>query len=36
MHSRTGMANEYLGEEFMDLVKFWSKAEKEMLAWLYD
>lgn len=38
MHSRTGMANEYLGEEFMDLVKFCvKKAEKEeMLAWLYD
>ena len=28
MHSRTGMANEYLGEEFMDLVKFCVKSRK--------
>ena len=38
MHSRTGMATEYLSEEFMDIVKTCvAKAEKEnMLAWLYD
>ncbi len=38
MHSRTGMATEYLSEEFFDFVKFCAeKAEKEgMLAWLYD
>jgi len=38
MHSRTGMATEYLGKEFMELVKTCiKKAEKEnMLAWLYD
>ena len=38
MHSRTGMATEYLSEEFMDLVKACvDKAEQEeMLAWLYD
>lgn len=38
MHSRTGMATEYLSEEFMELVKACvAKAEKEnMLAWLYD
>lgn len=38
IHSRTGMATEYLGKEFMELVKDCvEKAEKEnMLAWLYD
>ncbi|MBQ4517898.1 MAG: hypothetical protein II997_04830 [Clostridia bacterium] len=38
MHSRSGMATEYLSEEFMNLVKACrDKAEKEeMLAWLYD
>lgn len=38
MHSRSGMATEYLGEEFMNLVKACrDKAEEEnMLAWLYD
>ena len=38
MHSRTGMDNIYLGDEFMDLIKFCADtAEKEnMLAWLYD
>lgn len=38
IHSRTGMATEYLSDEFMDLVKVCvDKAEKEgMLAWLYD
>lgn len=38
MHSRTGLATKYLGEEFMELVKVCvDKAEKEnMLAWLYD
>lgn len=38
MHSRTGMATEYLGDEFMELVKTCvKKAENEnMLAWLYD
>lgn len=38
MHVRSGMGNEYLGEEFMSLVgDCTSKAKKEkMLAWLYD
>lgn len=38
MHSRTGMATEYLGSEFMELISACvEKAEKEkMLAWLYD
>ena len=38
MHSRAGMGTEYLGEEFMELVKACrDKAEEEnMLAWLYD
>ena len=38
MHSRTGMATEYLSDEFMDIVRACvEKAEKEqMLAWLYD
>ena len=38
MHSRDGMDNEYLGEEFMGLVKACvNKAKREsMLAWLYD
>ena len=38
MHSRSGLATEYLSDEFMDMVKFCrDKAEQEnMLAWLYD
>lgn len=38
MHSRTGLATEYLSDEFMDMVKACcEKAEQEeMLAWLYD
>ena len=38
IHSRAGMATEYLGDEFMRLVKSCvRKAKKEdMLAWLYD
>ncbi len=38
MHARSGLATEYLGEEFMDLVEACvNKAKKEkMLAWLYD
>ncbi len=38
MHSRVGMAMEYLGKPFMDIVKFSvEKAKKEnMLAYLYD
>lgn len=38
MHSRAGMATEYLSDEFMCLVKACrDKAEKEhMLAWVYD
>lgn len=38
MHSRTGMATPYLGDEFMELIKTCvetAKSEK-MLAWLYD
>ena len=38
MHSRTGLATEYLGEEFMHMVRACAeKAKREnMLAWLYD
>jgi len=38
MHSRSGMATEYLSEEFMELIRTCrDKAEEEgMLAWLYD
>ena len=38
MHSRSGMDTEYLGKDFMELVKACvDKAEDEdMLAWLYD
>lgn len=38
MHSRDGMDNAYLGDEFMGLVRACTdKAKKEeMLAWLYD
>lgn len=38
IHCRTGMANEYLGEEFMDLVRYTDEEAKKrgMLAWLYD
>lgn len=38
MHVRTGMATDYLSEEFMQLIKDCvDKAkEEEMLAWLYD
>lgn len=38
IHCRTGMATEYLGKEFMELVKACSDKfkEEEMLCWLYD
>ena len=38
IHSRTGMAVPYLGEEFMKLVKFCTDKAKDenMLAYLYD
>ena len=38
MHPRTGLATEYLSDEFMDMVSACcDKAESEqMLAWLYD
>ena len=38
MHSRSGMATPYLGEEFMHMVKVCTeKAKKKgMLSWLYD
>ena len=38
MHSRSGMDNEYLSDEFMQLVRTCTdKAKREnMLAWLYD
>ena len=38
MHARTGLSTEYLGEEFMSLIRTCvDKAEQEdMLAWLYD
>ena len=38
MHTRTGLATEYLSDEYMDMVRFCvDKAKEEnMLAWLYD
>jgi hypothetical protein len=38
MHSRVGLDTEYLGEEFMDMVKKCVEHAKRkgMLAWLYD
>ncbi len=38
MHTRTGLATEYLSDEYMEMVKACcDKAEEEeMLAWLYD
>ena len=38
MHSRSGVVTQYLGKDFMDLVKFCVKKAKDedMLAWLYD
>ena len=38
MHSRVGMASEYLGEEFMHMVSACvdEAKQQDMLAWLYD
>ncbi|MBQ7901781.1 MAG: hypothetical protein IJ365_07480, partial [Clostridia bacterium] len=38
MHSRVGMASEYLGEEFMHMVSSCvdEAKKRDMLAWLYD
>ena len=38
MHSRAGMNTEYLGDEFMDMVKACNEKAKaeEMITWLYD
>lgn len=38
MHSRTGMATPYLGEEYMDMVRFCVEEAKaqDMMAWGYD
>jgi len=38
MHSRTGMATEYISDEFMDMVKFCNETAKkeEMLSLIYD
>ncbi len=38
MHSRTGMATDYLSKDFFDFVKFSvnEAKKKNMLAWLYD
>jgi len=38
MHSRRGMGTEYLGEDFMNMVKACTDEAKkrEMLSWLYD
>ena len=38
MHARPGLTTEYLGEEFMELIKSCSDMaqQKGMLAWLYD
>lgn len=38
LHPRTGLETEYLGEEFLELVKYADEQAKErgMLCWLYD
>ncbi len=38
MHARTGLDTDYLGEEFMEMVKACTRHAKDkgMLAWLYD
>ncbi len=38
LHPRTGLENEYLGEEFLELVGYADQLakEKQMLCWLYD
>ena len=38
MHSRAGMATEYLSDEFMSLIRACcdKATQKNMLAWLYD
>ena len=38
IHCRTGMDNPYMGEEFLELVKYTNEKSKEMdmLTWLYD
>ena len=38
IHCRTGLATEYLGDEFMELVSMCNEKakEKSMLCWLYD
>lgn len=38
MHARVGLATEYLGKEFMEMVKFCTEKAKEkgLYAWLYD
>ncbi len=38
LHCRTGMANEYMSKEFLDLIKTANKefTDRKMLTWLYD
>lgn len=38
LHARTGLENEYMGEEFLGLVRYADEQakEKDMLCWLYD
>ena len=38
LHVRTGLENEYLSEEYMELIKdtVVKAKDEEMLAWLYD
>lgn len=38
LHPRTGLENEYMGKEFLDLVSYADEQAKEkgMLVWLYD
>ena len=38
IHPRTGMSNEYMSEEYLELVKKAQKAfkERQMITWLYD
>lgn len=38
MHTRSGMASKYLGDEFMHLIKSCTQKarQEDMLAWLYD
>lgn len=38
LHPRTGLENEYMGKEFLNLIRYTDEQakEREMLCWLYD